>query len=584
MARDVEFDVTADDKTGTALASAERHFADSQKRIDKINKDHSVKRQKDLDESAAKIGRSLESVFGKAAPKLAQSLAQSLATAGPAIGVAALAVAPAIGAVISAGVIGAAGAGGIIGGVLLASRDPRVQAAGKQLGTTLLGQLEQDAGPFIEPVLKAIDTIENRFQQMNGRISSIFSHSSGFLDPLVNGALDGVEGILRGVDALVRRSGPVMESFGRAFRTIGDSIGNAFETISGGSEDAATALDYTANAIGALIEVTGYLIRGLTELYGVLIYIPSKLIGVSDALSRLTGIGRQYNVETEHTADSSVRATDATAGLVNKVNGLYYTYDLTGEAMDRTNQYLADSEKAMGDATRAAGDLITANHTLYDSETNLGAAVAAATKARKENGRTLDANTEKGRANRTALSAVASAAQAEYDAFVRVNGVGPKSAAVAETLRGKFIALATKLGASKTEANNLASSILNIPSKKNVKIEAKSNAATISRETKDALNSIHSKTVSVTVNVNASRLASVERRLNALGGSNFAAGGTWAALDGNSGVARTGGPSEVNVNNAVSVSLDGVPFYAITVQAARERSERDAWRQKVGRI
>jgi hypothetical protein len=33
MARDVEFAVTASDKTGMALASAEKHFADTQKRI-----------------------------------------------------------------------------------------------------------------------------------------------------------------------------------------------------------------------------------------------------------------------------------------------------------------------------------------------------------------------------------------------------------------------------------------------------------------------------------------------------------------------------------------------------------------------
>lgn len=577
MARDVEFDVTANDKTGSALTAAERHFEESQKRIDKINKDHSVKRQKDLDESAAKIGRRLETVFGKAAPKLAQSLASSFESAGPAIGAAAAALAPFIGANISAAIIGGAGGLGVIGGVILASRDPRVAAAGTTLGKTLLSSLEGDATPFIEPVLKAIDTVENRFQQLNGRISSIFSHSSGFLAPLVDGALDGIQGILRGFDALVRRSGPVIDVIATGFGQLGNDIGDAFEIISGGSEDAATAFEMFFKGVGATIKVIAYLIRGLTELYGVISYIPGKAIEASEALGRMVGIGNEQ-------VDTSIRATDATAGLVNKIGGLGYAYAVSGEAMDRTNQYLTDSETAMAGAAQAARDLITANHTLYDSETNLGAAVAAATKARKENGRTLDANTEKGRANRAALSAVASAAQAEYEAFTRVNGEGPKSVAVGEKLRAKFIKTAEAFGAGKTEANNLANSIINIPSKKDVKIEAKSNAATISRETKDALNSIHSKTVSVTVNVNASRLASVERRLNALGGSNFAAGGTWAALDGNSGVARTGGPSEVNVNNAVSVSLDGAPFYAITVQAARERSERDAWRQKVGRI
>lgn len=585
MARDVEFSVTADDRTGAALAAAERHFTESQKRIDKINKDHAAKRQSDLDESAAKIGRRLESVFGRAAPKLAQSLAQSMSSAGPAI-VGALAVtAPLIGGLLSAGIIGGAGAGGIIGGVLLAAQDPRVKTAGTKLGQNLLNQLTASAAPFVQPVLKAIETVETRFKMMNGRISSIFSNSSGFLAPLVDGTLDAVQGVLRGFDALVRRGEPVMQSLGRSLGILGNSVGNAFETISGGSEDAADAFEMTAHAVGAFIEATGYLIRGLTELFGVVSYIPQKLLGVSDALSRLTGVGREYNLGAQASADATVRVGDAVTGLVNKASGLYYTYESTGEAADRTNAYLEASEKAMLDAANAAAGLITANHSLYDSETNLGAAIDRATEARKKNGKTLDANTEKGRANRDALSAVASAAENQYQAFVKVNGEGPKSAALADTLRGKFIGLAQKLGASKTEANNLANSILNIPSKKDVKIKAESNALQASREAKAAINSINSKTVTVNVQVNASRLASIENRLNRLGGSMYNAANTsWAASDMNSGTARTGGPTPVSVNNSVDVFLDGTPFYAMTVQASRARSERDAWRQKVGRV
>jgi hypothetical protein len=481
-------------------------------------------------------------------------------------------------------VIGAAGAGGVIGGVLLAARDPRVTAAGTKLGASLLGSLEQDAAPFIEPVLKAIDTVENRFQQMNGRISSIFSKSSGFLDPLVDGALDGVEGILRGVDALVRRGKPVMESFGRAFATIGDSIGNAFETISGGSEDAATALDYTARTIGAFIEVTGYLIRGLTETFGVITYIPSKLLLVSDALSRATGIGREYNLGAQQTGDASVRAADGVAGLVNKANGLYYAYSSSGEAMDRTNQYLADSEKAMADAEKAAYDLITANHSLYTSEIDVEQAVADANKSRKENGKTLDLHTQKGRDNARALDAVGAAARSQYDAFVQLNKEGPASAALADKLRAQFVKTATSFGVSADEANRMAAEIYGIPPKKDVKIKTESNAVQVSRETKKALDMVNSKRINIDVVVNTSRLASIENRLNRLGGSMYnAAGASWAALDSNSGTARTGGPTPVNVSSNVAVSLDGAPFYAMTVRAAEARSERDAWRQKVGR-
>jgi hypothetical protein len=92
------------------------------------------------------------------------------------------------------------------------------------------------------------------------------------------------------------------------------------------------------------------------------------------------------------------------------------------------------------------------------------------------------------------------------------------------------------------------------------------------------------RTASVNVVINTGRLANIENRLNRLGGSLYnAAGPSWAALDGGSGLARTGGPTPVNVANNVTVTLDGTPFYAMTVQAAQARSSRDAWRQRTGR-
>jgi hypothetical protein len=577
MARDVEYNITASDRSGAALAAAEAKFKASQEHIDKINKEHSDKRQKDLAESAASIGRRLETVFGATAPKLAQSLAGGFAQAGemagPLLAAGVAAAAPLLGAVVSAGIIGGAGVGGVIGGVLLAAKDPRVAGAGKQLGENMLSSLKQDASVFIEPVLQGIGQIDAAFERLRPRIQKIFSNSSQFVAPLTDGVIRATDGILRGFQKLTDKAGPVIDQLSDSIGDLGEATGDALSTISGGSESAAKGLGDVTDKLSLLIRTSGFVIRGLTEVYGAMdkLKITTTLLGP---------LGQVYDLFT-HGSDEATKAADEHKRALGL---LADSYERDQEGIERTNQYLADSQKLMDDAAAAAADLTNSNRSLYDSETNVAAALARATEARKENGRTLDVNTAKGRANRDALSSVARAARDEYDAFVKVNGVGPKSAALADTLRGKFIALAEKMGASKTQANNLANSILGIPGKKDVKITANAKPAIDgARSAQSAINGVHGRNVSVNVIVNDARLRSVENRLNRLGGSMYgAAGQSWAAVDGSSGNARTGGPAAVTLTSQVNVNLDGRPFHAATVAAVQASERRNSWRAKVG--
>jgi phage-related tail protein len=98
------------------------------------------------------------------------------------------------------------------------------------------------------------------------------------------------------------------------------------------------------------------------------------------------------------------------------------------------------------------------------------AAIDDATKAVKDNGKTLDINTEKGRANRTALNNIAAAANAQTKAMDDAGASNVAVAKKAETSRAAFIKVARQMGLSKTAAEALATSLINIP---NVSREAK---------------------------------------------------------------------------------------------------------------
>lgn len=558
MARDVEFNVTADDDTGAALASAERSFAASQKRIRETSKSNSKG-----------IGSDLVSEGGKSAAKLSDTIKDKLGVAGVSggqlLGVGLAAAAPAIGAIISAAVIGGAGIGGVIGGVALAARDPRVKSAAADLGDSILGQLTTDAAPFVEPVLRNIAKVQVAFQGMNDRIKRIFSTSSGFLDPLVDGAIGAVNGILRGVDALVSKAAPVIKSFGQAFTTIGDAVGDALTTISGDSEDAASSIDVLANATATLIRGAGQLVRGLTELYGVVSFIPSKIRDASMAI-----------VGWDESVHQSVPTASAAAEIQKQLQKITLS---TGEAAGKAGQQMTTYADTMADAS-------SKGRSLYDSQTAVAEALATAKKALDDNGKTLDINTEKGRANRTVLSSVADKLTANYQAYVKVNGEGAGAARIAENNRAKFITLATSFTKSKTEAGKLADT-MGLLKPKTINFYANTHDAAARVDAlKSKINAVHGKTVSIGVQIAQSQLNRVNNTLARLGGGLYSASPGWAAVDTGAGaVSRVGGPDPVSVfaNVESRLYLDGALIDQRVFQQVQARSDRDAWRQHTGR-
>ena len=131
--------------------------------------------------------------------------------------------------------------------------------------------------------------------------------------------------------------------------------------------------------------------------------------------------------------------------------------------VDGLTSAMSAQELAVQNAAQGQADLATqlrnsANAWLASSGSSIGYlnTLDAADAAFAKNGATLDLNTEKGRANRTALDDIASAALAVTEANAKA-GVGTDAVtAQMGTARGEFIATATQMGMNATEANKLA--------------------------------------------------------------------------------------------------------------------------------
>lgn len=554
MARDVEFSVTASDRTGVALASVERKFKDSNRRVENEHKKHTAKLAKVLESDLVKgvqsVGKDIGALFENAGQLVVPVLGSAIAAAAPLIGAT-------LGAAISAGA--AVGAVGI--GVALVAQDARVKAAGTRLGKSLFSSLQQDAAPFIGPVLAAIDTIQAKFNDLNPTIRHIFANASKFVAPLVGGVTHAIDAVVSGVDKLVAKSGGVVDALSASIGQIGDSLGNFLANID--TKDAQAALVGLTNTITGLIDVLGPVINGLSKVYGIFDKFAPSILSVIGKFKQTNTIAGRVAGSTDAVATSFTAASGAAAGLTGNLDG---------------------AVQSLEEQRVAADSVSSANRSLYSSATAVGQAFDDAKKAAKDNGKTLSEVTVKGRANREVLAGLASTLGDNYTAFVKVNGEGAAASTLGGKLRASFVKAAQGFGLSEKAAIALADKILGIPNSKTTKAYVNTHDAEARiRALQAKIDALRGKTVTITTHFKGDGSNQNSPSIGGGGGRTFDANDSYRG--GSAGLSRTGGPSrveDVNVRSSVAVNLDGQPFRNMVASAVSSSERRAAFRQRVG--
>jgi hypothetical protein len=527
--------------------------------------------KKDVD----KVGGVLTRGFAQLSPKLASSLSEAFEGAGTAAGpvlVGAVAASlPILGATVSAAIIGGAGIGGVIGGVLLAAQDSRVQAAFGGMKARIGNQLKDAAIPFISQTIGGIGDIEAALGTIN--FKNIFAQASTFVRPLTRGIGAALEAIGGGLEKLISGAGPVIGVISRGIAATGQAIAGIFDSLADNGVEAAAALNAAFGLVIGTLKTVGAVINGLTEAFGF--------------LANIGAFGQQ--VQQQYIAAKV--AQDIAAKSAQNGTGSIQNFM---QAVTDSGTAAAGSATNIDQLTQSIDDASTAGQGFYDSQTQVGQALAdVADKAKhtsksvKEHGDALDVNTAKGRENRSALNTLAGALTGNYDAYVKLNGAGKGANAVATTNRANFIKAATSFGLSASAAKNLATKLGLIPANKNVHIKTNADQA------KDAingvqkrLNALHDKSIRVAVSTNvASVQRKVENTLARLGGG-FDATNYFAPATAGDGLQRSGGPAQVQVDSTVenTIYLDGKPFRAYTTRTVSASADRAAWRQKVGKV
>lgn len=240
----------------------------------------------------------------------------------------------------------------------------------------------------------------------------------------------------------------------------------------------------------------------------------AKVDTLRSSLGKLTDAYNDGKTAQEQSAEAMAELDAANQGATESTQA---NADATGELAD-SGQDAVDSINELIDSLF---ELEGVHVSAYEAQTQLQESIQSLTDSFAENGNTLDINTEQGRANRDALSGLASQAMDTAQAILEegaatgdMTGATEQARASLENARTAFVnaavaagmtqedaeALATQFGLTGGKADELASSINNIPNGKTVTVSTPGldDAIVKSMTLKDKLAALQSKTITIT--------------------------------------------------------------------------------------
>lgn len=409
----------------------------------------------DSDTWSTTVGKPLVTGIGKA-----------LASAGPYViaGVVALAAAalPFLGAAVSGTVLGAVGAGGIIGGLALAAQDSRVRDAFKNL----LPEAKEAFGGLtvglVAPALESIKILRAGIRDVADEVGNIV-HPLAKLAPMFTKDVIGlIENTLSGIGKALEKSEPAIRALSHELPKIGTALGQFFEKLGDESDGAALGFIALSRLLRATIVGLGEFLAKLAEIYEWSIKVNAKFTGFfEDVVAWVPLLGDQVaaaNDDAEALLGGLARAKDGSHDFSGSLKEMGSIAKNTAEEIDAVKTALDELFGKVMDSREATRAYEEAIDDLSDS-------VA-------ENGRTLDVRIKQGRENQAALDREAQAIKGIRDANIANNMSVDDANAIyyrqLEALRKQ----AYQLGLNKQMVDAFIDSLKAIPAKAEVEVYA----------------------------------------------------------------------------------------------------------------
>lgn len=281
-------------------------------------------------------------------------------------------------------------------GVALAFQFTEVQAAATRTGRTIREVLVSSAYDFGRAVLGDLETIEGRIRGWRPLLRDVFDLSAPFLEPLVQGSLEGIEEILRALRESLGDIGPFVDELGASIKIVLSGVAEAIRILSKGGQDGTTALRDLARIVSILIVSTSTFLTVMVKLYGVL-----------REIVRLSGF-TIWSVLFQ----AIDRASNKAKSYINTNTELVDGFDALAAATAKENQEMRAFSAGLEKLSNQVRSQLELNISWEESLDNIADAL-------KRNGDTLDITTEKGRENARAFNEALKIAEESATKLVR---------------------------------------------------------------------------------------------------------------------------------------------------------------------
>lgn len=397
---------------------------------------------------------------------LAQSIGSALAAGGPYLigGVVALAAAvlPFLGAAVAGTVLGAVGAGGVIGGFALAVSDPRIRAEFGKLGATAKAAFKELGDDFAAPAMESLHILEAGVRDVADELDRYLKPISDLMPTVTRGLVGFIENTVTGLGEGLQKAEPAIRALSNELPKIGDSIGDFFKIIGEESDGAVLGFEALSKVLRATIRGAGMFLAQLSAIYEWSVKVNAKFTGLfEDVVGWVPLLGSQV-------AEANDEAEAMLAGLQKAKDG---SHDFSGSLKEmgsiakNTTEQLDEMKNALDALFGDIMDAREATRAYEQAIDDLAEAVA-------ENGRTLDVRTKQGRAVQAALDAEAKAIKGIRDANIDNNMSVEDANAIyykqLEALRKQ----AYQLGLNKQQVDAFIDSLKAIPAKAEVEVYA----------------------------------------------------------------------------------------------------------------
>lgn len=299
-------------------------------------------------------------------------------------------------------------AGGIIGGVTLAgvalsSQFEEVQRRWTEFSDTQRAALLDNAEAFVSASINSLDLFEDRLNDLDPTIKSIFDRAATFAVPLADGIANLVEGALKGLDRGLRNPevDQAVDALRDGFGEVGDAIGDALEILLS-NPNLDTSLRDLFSVLSDLITASAEFLNWTTDVYD---EFRTAIQFTGDLIDHLWSLGQAIDALVGNKPDAWEHFKDF-LDLGDDVEKFHKKIEKNTEAEDLYNLSLSGTvvltekqEKALKELNDQLKKQLDLENDVIDTQLSYREAVAQTNADLKEYGARLSYNNETGRRN-----------------------------------------------------------------------------------------------------------------------------------------------------------------------------------------